>query len=87
VAYSTQRLTATAANTIVRWASNQSNSARVCQMTLDGREGKLRREASGFWQRCAAMTSEDGTITGAWEGSPDGRDGEHDFGLTCIKTG
>jgi hypothetical protein len=34
------------------------------------------------------MTSTDGTtITGAWEGSPDGRDWRHDFGLAYIKTG
>lgn len=62
--------------------------ARVCQMTLHGREWKIWREAPGFWQRYTGMISDDGTaITGAWEGSPDGRQWRHDFGLTYIKTG
>jgi hypothetical protein len=34
------------------------------------------------------VISDDGTtITGAWDGSPDGRQWKHDFGLTYIKTG
>ena len=62
--------------------------ARTYQMTLDGREWKIWREAPGFWQRYTGVISEDGTtITGAWDGSPDGREWKHDFGLTYIKTG
>src|SRR6266568_1376801 len=62
--------------------------ARVYQMTLDGREWKIWREAPGFWQCYTGVISDDGTtITGAWEGSPDGREWKHDFGLTYIKTG
>jgi hypothetical protein len=62
--------------------------ARVYQMTLDGREWKIRREAPGFWQRYTGVISDDGTtITGAWDGSPDGQEWKHDFGLTYIKTG
>ena len=62
--------------------------ARVYQMTLDGGEWKIWRQAPGFWQRYTGMISDDGTtITGAWEGSPDGRGWKHDFGLTYTKTG
>jgi hypothetical protein len=62
--------------------------ARVYQITLDGGEWKKWRQAPGFWQRYTGMISDDGTIiTGAWEGSPDGREWKHDFGLTYIKTG
>ena len=62
--------------------------ARTYQMTLDGREWKIWREAPGFWQRYTGVISDDGTtITGAWDGSPDGREWKHDFGLTYIKTG
>jgi hypothetical protein len=60
--------------------------ARVYQMTLDGGVWKLRREASGFWQRYTGVISDDGTtITGAWEGSADGREWKHDFGLTYVR--
>lgn len=60
--------------------------ARIYQMTLDGGTWKLRREAPGFWQRYTGVISNDGnTITGAWEGSADGQDWKHDFGLTYIK--
>lgn len=60
--------------------------ARIYQMALNGREWKLWREEPGFWQRYTGVISEDGTtITGAWEGSPDGRDWKHDFQLTYIK--
>ena len=62
--------------------------ARVYHMTLDGGEWKIWRQAPGFWQRYTGMISDDGTtITGAWEGSPDGREWTHDFGLTYTKTG
>jgi hypothetical protein len=60
--------------------------ARLYQMTLNGGVWKLWREAPGFWQRYTGVISADGTtITGAWEGSPDGQDWKHDFGLTYIK--
>ena len=60
---------------------------RVYQMTLDAGVWKLWREAPGFWQRYSGVISSDGgTIEGAWEGSADGREWKHDFGLTCIKT-
>jgi hypothetical protein len=62
--------------------------ARVYQVTLDGSAWKVWREAPGFWQRYAGLISGDGsTITGAWEGSADGQEWRHDFGLTYIKTG
>ena len=60
--------------------------ARVYHMSLDGRVWKLWREAPGFWQRYSGQISDDGnTITGAWEGSADGQDWKHDFGLTYLK--
>ena len=60
--------------------------ARVYQMSLDGGVWKLWREAPGFWQRYSGQISGDGTtITGAWEGSTDGQEWKHDFGLTYIK--
>jgi hypothetical protein len=60
--------------------------ARVYQMSLDGGVWKLWREAPGFWQRYTGVISADGSrITGAWEGSPDGREWKHDFALTYIK--
>jgi hypothetical protein len=62
--------------------------ARVYQMSLDGGVWKLWREAPGFWQRYTGVLSDDGNrITGAWEGSPDGREWKHDFGLTYVKAG
>lgn len=62
--------------------------ARVYQMSLDGGVWKLWREAPGFWQRYTGVISDDGSrITGAWEGSPDGHEWKHDFGLTYIKAG
>jgi hypothetical protein len=60
--------------------------ARVYGMSLDGGVWKLWREAPGFWQRYTGVISGDGTtIKGAWEGSADGREWKHDFGLTYIK--
>ncbi len=62
--------------------------ARVYRMSLDGRVWKLWREAPGFWQRYSGLISDDGTtITGAWEGSADGQEWKHDFGLTYLKLG
>jgi hypothetical protein len=59
---------------------------RSYQMALDGRTWKLWRESPGFWQRYTGLIAGDGnTITGAWEGSADGQDWKHDFGLTYIK--
>ena len=60
--------------------------ARVYQMSLDHGAWKLWREAPGFWQRYTGQISDDGaTIKGAWEGSADGREWKHDFGLTYFK--
>lgn len=60
--------------------------ARIYQMTLDGSTWKLWREAPGFWQRFTGLISDDGdTITGAWEGSADGKQWKHDFGLTYLR--
>jgi len=62
--------------------------ARVYQMSLEGRTWKLWREAPGFWQRYSGVVSDDGTaIQGSWEGSADGREWKHDFGLSYIKIG
>jgi len=59
---------------------------RLYQMSLDGAVWKLWREAPGFWQRYTGEISPDGNIIkGAWEGSPDGLQWKHDFGLTYIK--
>jgi hypothetical protein len=59
---------------------------RLYQMTLGGNVWKLWREAPGFWQRYTGTISSDGTtITGSWEGSPDGQEWKHDFGLTYTK--
>ena len=61
--------------------------ARVYQMSLEDNVWKLWREAPGFWQRYTGVISADGAaIEGAWEGSPDGREWKHDFGLRYIKT-
>jgi hypothetical protein len=60
--------------------------ARVYQMSLDGGVWKLWRAAPGFWQRYSGIISGDGTtIAGAWEGSADGQEWKHDFGLTYLK--
>jgi hypothetical protein len=73
------------------WAQHYYDSrgvARVYQMTLEGREWKLWREAPGLWQRYTGAISEDGTtITGAWEASADGREWKHDFDLTYTRIG
>jgi hypothetical protein len=58
----------------------------VYQMSLDGGVWKVWREAPQFWQRYTGVISADGTtINGAWEGSADGQEWKHDFGLTYIK--
>jgi len=60
--------------------------ARTYHMTLDNTTWKLWRDAPGFWQRYTGQISPDGnTITGAWEGSPDGHEWKHDFTLTYTK--
>jgi len=60
--------------------------ARVYQMSLDDGIWKLWREAPGFWQRFTGEISRDGSaIKGAWEGSADGREWKHDFGLDYVK--
>ncbi len=59
---------------------------RVYEMTLGGGVWKIWRDAPGFFQRFTATFSDDGrTITGSWEGSRDGSEWEHDFGLTYRK--
>lgn len=61
--------------------------SRDYQLTLDGRQLKIWREAPGFWQRYTGLIAEDGsTITGAWEGSPDGQAWRHDFDLVFVKS-
>jgi len=60
--------------------------ARVYQMSMDGRVWKVWRAAPRFWQRYHGEISADGTtIKGAWEGSVDGSEWKHDFGLTYTK--
>jgi hypothetical protein len=60
--------------------------ARKYQMSLDGGVWKLWRAAPRFWQRYTGEIADDGTaIKGAWEGSADGREWKHDFGLTYIR--
>jgi hypothetical protein len=61
--------------------------SRVYTMSLDGGVLKIWRDAPGFWQRYTGVISGDGaTIEGAWEGSLDGREWKHDFGLTYHRT-
>ena len=75
-------------NTFAQHYYDSRGVARVYQMTLEGREWKLWREAPGFWQRYTGVISEDGTtITGAWEASGDGQQWKHDFDLTYLRTG
>ena len=73
------------------WSQHYYDSrgvARVYHMSLADGVLRIWREAPGFWQRYTGVLSGDGaTITGAWEGSADGQDWKHDFGLTYIKTG
>jgi hypothetical protein len=57
-------------------------------MRLDGRLWKLWRYDPGFCQRYTGHISGDGnTITGAWEGSADGQEWKHDFGLSYLRVG
>jgi len=80
--------TGTSPRTFTQHYYDSRGVARTYQMTLDGRTWKLWREAPGFWQRYTGLISQDGnTITGAWEGSADGREWSHDFALTYIKAG
>ena len=56
------------------------------QMSLDDGVWKLWREAPGFHQRSTATISAGGaTITGAWEGSPDGVTWSPDFSYVYTK--
>lgn len=55
---------------------------RVCQMSLDEREWKIWRDASGFSQRFTSTISEDcNEIDGRWEYCIDGTNWEYDFDL------
>lgn len=59
---------------------------RVYQMTFDGREWELSRQAPGFSQRFRATFIEGGDrIEGVWEYSEDGVTWNHDFNLTYLK--
>jgi len=61
--------------------------SRVYTMSLDGGVLRIWRDAPRFWQRYTGVISGDGaTIEGAWEGSSDGRDWKHDFGLSYHRT-
>jgi hypothetical protein len=56
--------------------------SRVYRMTLADGVWRQWREAPGFHQRFTGTISEDGnTITGYWEGSPDGSTWTKDFDL------
>ena len=60
--------------------------ARVYAMTFDGREWTLERHAPDFTplpfhQRWLGAFTDDTTIRGRWETSPDGREWELDFEL------
>ena len=60
--------------------------ARVYAMTFDGREWTLERHAPDFTplpfhQRWLGAFTDDNTIRGRWETSPDGREWELDFEL------
>jgi hypothetical protein len=60
--------------------------SRVYQMSLDDGIWQLWRYAPGFCQRYTGRISSDGNaITGAWEGSADGQEWKHDFGLRYLR--
>jgi hypothetical protein len=64
------------------------NVFRIYQMTLDESGWTIWRDAPGFFQRFTATFSADGnTITGGWDGSPDGSTWERDFDQTYTKIG
>lgn len=59
---------------------------RVYRMTLADGVWTMWREAPGFHQRFTGTFSGDGrTITGHWDGSPDGRTWSHDFDLRYTR--
>jgi hypothetical protein len=59
---------------------------RVYQMSVDDGVWRLWREAPGFHQRFTGRFGAGGrTITGAWEGSPDGTDWAYDFDQTYTR--
>jgi hypothetical protein len=79
---------AAAPETLVQHYYDSRGVARDYQMSFDEGVWKLWRNAPGFWQRYAGVFSADGTtITGAWEGSPDGNRWTHDFALNYTKIG
>jgi hypothetical protein len=62
--------------------------ARVYEMTLEGGEWKLWRDAPGFSQRFTGTFSGDGqTISGAWEINTDDATWEKDFDITYRRIG
>jgi hypothetical protein len=59
---------------------------RVYQMTLEGRDWRMWRDAPGFGQRFIATFDESGdVITGAWELCRDGETWEPDFDMTYTR--
>jgi hypothetical protein len=73
------------------WSQHYYDSrgvARVYQMSLDEAILRIWRAAPGFWQRYTGVLASDGaSIDGTWEGSADGREWRHDFGLIYTKVG
>jgi uncharacterized protein YndB with AHSA1/START domain len=73
------------------WSQHYYDSrgvVRVYQMSLADGILRIWRDAPGFWQRYTGALSGDGdTIDGAWEWSADGREWQHDFGLTYTRAG
>jgi len=60
---------------------------RVYEMSLADGVWRMWRDAPGFFQRFTGTFSADGdTVTGAWEGSPDGVTWQHDFDVTYTRT-
>ena len=59
---------------------------RVYRTSLESGVWRLWRDAPGMCQRYAGEISADGgTINGAWDISPDGRDWQHDFDLAYFR--
>ena len=60
--------------------------SRIYQMSLEGGQWKMWRDAPGFSQRYVGTFSEDkNSITARWEKSSDGLNWEHDFDMTYTR--
>jgi hypothetical protein len=71
----------------VQLLSDNRGVHRIYQMSLQGGEWRLWREAPPFAQRFKATFSEDGqTIAGQWEIREEGQDWRIDFDLTYTRT-